>query len=348
MLDVSSSSRDSDENNNNLTGTHQLSLDDPCQTNSNDNGKTPVVTFIEVDCEDAPIQINRVESTSSRSDKREQYRQSMLDVAKDMSTRLEKSFLARSQQQVQANDFESRSYEDLSSASEEDDVLAYLKGEIDAEDKSNLDSSDGILEGDTNPLEAKSKASSFWSRLRNSVLKSVLEEDKSGKIETKDKIGEGSAAASATGSEYVIAEMRPMFSGSDESSGVVLEPADDSDAEIGFVTPINFNDGSESIDPSGDKVADEISNAWYRDKEFYKSNYFLVPLCFFLLVIFLLSMIAGTTASQKNETMLSSIPTISEANPSIPLSPSATPPITAPPPVWVQGKSIDDVVRNFL
>lgn len=272
------------------------------------------------------------ELDQNKVDKREQYRQSMLDVAKDMSSRLEKSFMARSQLHVQANDFESRSYEDLSSASEEDAVLAYLKGETFTEEKSILDSSDGILEDDTKAPSAKSEAGSFWTRLRNSVLKSVLEEDTKGKTETKDKTGEGSNAPSASGSEYVMAEMRPMFSGSDESSGVVLELVDDSDVDVEFVAPIKFNDGSEHSNSSGRKRADEISISWYFDKEFYRSSYFIVPLCFFLFVIFILSMIAGISGSKNNKAILSAAPTISE------VIPSTTPTSRAPPSVWVQGK----------
>lgn len=78
-----------------------------------------------------PILLN--ESSPLTKDKRELYRKSMLDTAHEMSVKLDNFFLSRSQQQIQVDDFESRSFEDLSSASEEDNVLAFLRDEYNEE-----------------------------------------------------------------------------------------------------------------------------------------------------------------------------------------------------------------------
>ena len=325
-IDVSTLSGDE----HNPTKSHQLSLDGSCQTNhSSDYDKTHVVTFMDVECEDSQNNLPIID------EKREQHRQSMLNVANDMSTRLEKSFLARSQQHVQANDFESRSYEDLSSASEEDVILAYLKGDIYTEEKSSLDSIDDILEDDKTS-KVQSKTSNFWSRLRKSVLKSVPEEDTKRIIAIKDKAGEDSAAVSASRSECIISEMIPASSDSDESSRIIPEVVDHSGADIEFKHS-GYRDK---------KVQGGVSKSWYCDEEFYRSSHFLAPLCFFLFVIFMLSMVAGISGSRKNESVLSATPTISQTIHLTPLSPSATPAAMAPQPIWVQGKSIDTIAKR--
>jgi hypothetical protein len=218
---------------------------------SNEEERTQGVKFAAKVANNSPDEIKQVESDESpfTEDKRERYRRSMLDAANEMSQRLEKSFLARSQQQT--NDFESRSYEDLSSASEEDVVLAYLREEknsaYDSPKSNELDVSEN--EPEEKPMTGstvKSKASNLWSRLRQSVIKPPPSE-----AVVDEKLN--SSIAAVSDSEYVVAKITPIFPGSERSSGVRL---DDSDVESGIIVTTKGGD-----DESTDSTQEEDPNA---------------------------------------------------------------------------------------
>jgi hypothetical protein len=318
-----------------------LSDGKPTKNPSEDNHTQQMVSFAVEQSEDSSYdELKKVESKDSpmTEDKREAYRKSMLDVANEMSSRLEKSFLARSQQQLPVNDFESRSYEDLSSASEEDAVLAYLREQEAAEEaaydshqSNELDISD-IPEEKSKISEVKSRASSLLKnmsfRIKNTVMKPEVQE---GDDQEENKAD----SAPASESEYVEAELRPIFPGSDRgSSGPRV---DDSDVESGF--PIrdgnNENNDTRNEEIETTHVEDTMKKAWFLDKEFYKSKYFLFSVCCILLIIIIVAAVAGKHNSKNTP---SPQPTIKEA-----ISPTSSSPAEAPtelpiPSVWVQGK----------
>jgi hypothetical protein len=203
--------------------------------------------------------LNANKDSLTAQSKREKARKSMAHVANDMSSRLEKSLLSRSQRQAQ-NDFESRSYEDLSSASEEDAVLAYLRQRKNAAEPEYVSPQqfDGIKSIDNIAPDRRgisSESCKSDSEVRTSSFLNAFLKQK-GIMNPKDNEEEKlevSTDAGGSESEYLYAVIRPTFLDPDIEDVPLSNESDDESRSLSSVSHDKADDCGASTRSSEDE-----------------------------------------------------------------------------------------------
>jgi hypothetical protein len=243
-----------------------------------------------------------------------------------MSAQLEKSFLSRSQRPPQ-HDFDAGSYDDLSEASEEDAVLAFLREEKeayanrDSDEENRISSEDRSVKSVSDQSESEVRANNFVRMFsKRTAFKKQIEPE-----EDEEKREEGSD------SEYVVAQIRPIFPGSERSSHFSSHHFDDSYVERGLLDPDEDADN---------KNTESKADAEENKKEFWKSKYFIPACAFLLVVIIVIAVLAATTGSETKEPTMppANLDLGNESVPPMPASPSPAPTFVINPSVWVQGE----------
>jgi len=281
------------------------------------------------------------EGSPLTQEKKDLFRKSMRDTAHEMSVKLDNFFLSRSQLQVKADDFESRSFEDLSSASGEDKVLAFLRDEHDekgyeyspqdwnGQDTNNAPDESLQLNEDTNENDdsAEEKTKSSKSRATN-LLKTITTRIRSSVL----KPPEDDASE-----DFIPVEIGPIFPEppGDDSDGPrahvgSIDSEYDEHVESGFVFQATQEDRKENSDSAKGHTEQVEAN---EDKancsivDFFRSKHFLIALGCFVLVIIIVVSVTVIIGSKEKQAIPSLQPTIGEV---------VNPPSPPTPSIWVQ------------
>eukprot|EP01082_Thalassiosira_pseudonana_P011571 g10775.t1 g10775 contig4:2530771-2537514(-) len=275
----------------------------------------------------------------------------MANAAEEMAALLERSLLSRSMVHPHVNDFESGSFEDLSSPSEEkfcDDEGKESEIGVSSDDEQPDVSNEGVSLcdklSDTQSIGDKSSDNNLMKLFRR------------GSSRVSQRQSQMSSPSSDENDDDVVQDVYAVYTGGVSSKpktallrGFSTGDSDDEQSagsrciEI-LIEPTNLP--SSQASDGGSSKRDNvgiINKPWYLSRgEFWKSRYFYPCVLAFALVIIVVSCAVGVTSSQK-EAVVVPTPIVSSSQPSMQPSQSSIAPNlrptmrpSEPPPSWIQ------------